>query len=55
MPNYHVCMIWLIGTAVGKLIFILLQWTPLIRLTLGPAHSESYNRMNLIGEVGKKM
>jgi len=34
--------------------FIRAQWTPLIRLTLGPAQSESYNRMNLTGEVGKK-
>jgi len=30
-----------------------IQWTPLIKLALGPAQSESYNRMNFIGKVGK--
>lgn len=32
----------------------LIQWTPLIRFTLGSAQIEFYNRMNLIGEMGKE-
>jgi len=45
----NVCNSWYIKN------ILVIQWTPLIRLTLEPAQSESYNQMNLIGEVGKKI
>lgn len=39
----------------NKCIYIyILQSTPIIRLILRPAQSDSYSRMNVTGEVGKK-
>lgn len=48
---------WVFSVQVGTdTVFLKLQWTPLVRLTLGTElwQSESYNRMHLKANWGKK-